>query len=80
VHAFPGAITSSGKNSFVEVASGTRVEIRGDLRCDASKIPGVPRLMAKTINGTIEKFFTGKIAENLVEVGRGVEKLLKQEG
>src|SRR4051812_10592160 len=55
VHAFPGALASSGTNTFVEVSeNGTRIEFRGALTCDASKVPGVPRLLARSINGTIE--------------------------
>jgi len=79
VHAFPGALLSSGFNRFVETPGGTRIEFRGDLTCDASKVPGVPRLLARSLNGTIEKLFVGKIVENLVEVGKGIGKLLEKE-
>jgi hypothetical protein len=80
VHAFPGALESSGVNRFIETPTGAIIEFRGTLVCDASKVPGVPKLMARTINGTLEKLFVGKIAENLVAVGRGVGKLLEAEG
>jgi hypothetical protein len=80
VHAFPGALESSGENRFFEAPGGrTRIEFRGQLTCDASRVPGVPRLVARTINGTIEKLFVGKIAENLVAVGQGIGKLLEKE-
>jgi hypothetical protein len=80
VHAFPGALQSSGFNQFVDLGGDrTRIEFRGQLVCDASKVPGVPRLLAKSINGTIEKLFVGKIAENLVAVGEGIGKLLARE-
>lgn len=80
VHAFPGALLSSGENRFVELPGGqTRIEFRGQLTCDASKVPGVPRLLAKGLNGTIEKIFVGKIGENLVSVGQGIGKLLARE-
>jgi hypothetical protein len=79
VHAFPGAVKSSGTNRFVEVPTGTRLEIRGDLTCDSSKVPGVPRLLAKTVNGAAEKLLVGQIGPNLVEVGKGVGKLLERE-
>ena len=77
VHAFPGALESSGVNRFIETPTGAIIEFRGSLVCDASKVPGVPKLMARTINGTLEKLFVGKIAENLLAVGRGVGKLLE---
>jgi hypothetical protein len=79
VHAFPGALQSSGYNAFVETGGRTRIEFRGKLTCDASKVPGVPRLLAMSINGTIEKLFVGKIVENLVAVGEGIGKLLAKE-
>src|SRR5262249_21555200 len=45
VHAFPGALLCSGYNKFVELPGGqSRIEFRGTLPCDASKIPGVPKL------------------------------------
>ena len=55
------------------------IEFRGTLVCDASKVPGVPRMLARSLNGTLEKLFVGKIAENLVDVGRGVGKLLEMD-
>jgi hypothetical protein len=80
VGAFPGALTSAGKNSFIELpGGGTRIEFRGDLGCDASRVPGVPRLMARTLNGTIEKIFVSKVSENLVAIGKGLEKFLAAE-
>ena len=80
VKAFNDAIRSSGTNRFLEVPGGTKLEIRGDLTCDASRIPAVPRLAARMINGTVEKLFVGKIQVNLVEVAKGVGKLLEREG
>jgi hypothetical protein len=79
VHAFPGAIACAGVNRFVEVSGGTRLEIRGDLTCDAAKIPAVPRLLSKSIGGVIEKFLVQRIAPNLVEVAGGVRQLLERE-
>lgn len=80
VHAFPGALLCSGYNRFVELPGGqTRIEFRGDLTCDASKVPGVPKLLARSVNGTVEKIFVGKIGENLVAVGQGIGKLLERE-
>jgi hypothetical protein len=79
VHAFPGALLSSGYNRFVENGAGTRIEFRGQLTCDASKVPGVPKLLARSLNGTIEKLFVGKIGENLVGVGEGIGKLLAKD-
>jgi hypothetical protein len=79
VHAFPGAVTCAGRNRFLVDGDGTRLEIRGALACDAAKVPGVPRLLAKTVSAAVEKMLVGKIAENLVKVGRSVGKLLAKE-
>lgn len=76
VHAFPGAVKSSGTNRFIEVPEGTRFSLRGTFTCDASKVPGVPRLLAKTVGGTIEKVMVSQIAKNTIEIARGVAKLL----
>src|SRR5262245_54422680 len=43
VGGFPGVVKSSGTNRYIEVSEGTRLEIRGSLVCDTSKLPGVPR-------------------------------------
>jgi hypothetical protein len=81
VHAFPGAIESSGKNFYLATsADSTKLEIRGDLVCDATKIPGVPRLLAKTVSRAVEKVLVSSIATNLVEVGKGVGKMLSKDG
>jgi hypothetical protein len=76
VHAFPGVIQARGANLFFETEEGCRIAFEGALTCDSSKIPGVPKLLARSINGAVEKIFVGKIAENLVAVGRGIGKLL----
>ena len=79
VNAFPGAVKSSGVNRFVEVPEGTRLEIRGTLACDAGKLPGVPRILAGGINPIVEKFLVGQVSVNLVEVAKGVGKLLERD-
>jgi hypothetical protein len=79
VGAFPGVIKSSGLNRFVEVPQGTRLEIRGSLACDAAKLSGVPRLLAGGINPVVEKFLVGQVQVNLVEVAKGVGKLLERD-
>ncbi len=75
-HAFAHAIQSAGTNRFVEIPEGTRFELRGNLTCDASKIPGVPRLLAKTVGASIEKVMVGQIAKNATEMARGVAQLI----
>jgi len=79
IHAFPGAVVSAGENRFVEVAAGTRLEIRGEFSLDAAKIPGVPRLIAKSVGGAVEKFFVHQIQVNGVAVAKAVSTLLAAE-
>lgn len=78
VHAFPGAIQSAGQNRFVEKGDRTQLQIRGRLDADTSKVPGIPKLVARGINGAVEKFFVAKVRENARDVGKGIEKLLSE--
>ncbi len=78
VHAFPGAVTIAGTSYFVETGEGTRIEFRGELNCDLSKVSGVPRFMAKSLKGTAEKFILSKVADNLAAIGRAVGQILEQ--
>jgi hypothetical protein len=77
VHAFPGAIQSSGENRYVEAPGGMRLELGGELTCDATKIPGVPRLVARTVSSAVEKMLVGSIEKNLAEIGKGLCRLLE---
>ena len=79
VHAFPGAVASAGKNAYVPLAAGTRLEIRGELTIDAGKVPGVPRLLQRTVAETAEKIIVGSVQTNLVEIAKGVRQLLEKE-
>jgi hypothetical protein len=72
------AISCDGTTYYREKGDGTEVHITGDLRVDASKIPGVPRLLAKKVGGAVEKFVVKMITPNLTEVNRGMEKYLAQ--
>lgn len=76
VHAFPGVVVCKGHNTFVSAGSGTRVRLAGELTVDATKVPGVPKFVAGSINGTAEKFIVGSIRENLIAVAKAVERLL----
>ena len=78
IHAFPGAVKSAGENRFIAIAEGTRLEIRGEFSCDASKVPGVPRLLAKMVGGTVEKVMVGQIVKNTGETARGIARLIEK--
>lgn len=74
------AIKCHGTTNYVENAGVTEVHITGDLQVDASKIPGVPRLLAGKVGDAVEKFVVKMITPNLKEVNRGMEKYLKEKG
>lgn len=78
VNAFPGAVLSSGKNRFVAAGQGTRMEIRGQLIVDASKIAGVPRLLAGTVGAAVEKVMGGQVAANAKAQAEGLTRLLQR--
>jgi hypothetical protein len=76
-HSFREAVTSQGFNRYEEVASGTRLEIRGDLSIDGQKIRGVPRLLAGKVSRTVEEFMVKLVSQNLLDVSKGVTRFLE---
>ena len=77
IHAFPGAAASSGKNHYIEVPGGTRVELRGDLTIDGTKVPAIPRFLQRTVAEMAEKMIVGQVEANLASIARGVGELLR---
>jgi hypothetical protein len=75
-HAFPEAVISRGRNSFIEDGDGTIFQLRGDLTIDASKLKGVPRLISGSVAKAVEEMLVKKIGPNMVEVAQGVAKYL----
>jgi hypothetical protein len=78
VHAFSGAVSSSGENRFVACDAGTRLEIRGDLVCHPDKMP-VPGMLKKKVAATLEKVLVGKVGENLIQVAEGFGAMLARD-
>jgi hypothetical protein len=76
-HAFTEAVSCSGKNRFVEVDGGTRLEIEGELVIDGGKLKGVPKLLSKKVAATVEDLLVKKITPNLLSVGDGLVKYLE---
>jgi hypothetical protein len=78
VPAFKDAIDAAGTNQFIELAPDrTRLIIAGELKCDAAKIKGVPRLLSGTIGPAVEAFLVATVKPNLVSVAKGVEQYLR---
>ena len=76
-HAFGEAIHAAGRNRYVAIPEGTQVQLRGEIRCDAAKIPGVPRLLRKTVSSGVERILVSKISDNGVQVAAGLRRLLE---
>lgn len=79
VPAFKDAIDAAGTNRFEELGpERTRLIIAGELKCDAAKIKGVPRLMSGVIGPAVETFLVATVKPNLVSVAKGVEAYLRE--
>jgi hypothetical protein len=74
------AISCSGTTRYIEKGNGTEVHIEGQLKVDASKIPGVPRLVASKVGDAVEAFVIKMITPNMKEVNRGCERYLEKLG
>lgn len=77
-HAFTEAVRCAGKNQFVEVDGKTRLEIRGDLVIDGSKLKGVPKLFSGKVASAVEDILVKKITPNLLSVSDGLRQYLEQ--
>lgn len=79
VPSFKDAVDARGHNTFTERTPGvTTLKIAGELKVDAAKVKGVPRILASTVGPAIEAFLVAAIKPNLVAVAKGVEKFLKK--
>ncbi len=77
----PDAVSCKGTTRYTHKADGvTEVHILGELKVDASKIPGVPRLLSGKIGDAVESFVVKLVTPNLKEVNRGMEKHLAAKG
>ena len=77
VPAFREALNATGINRYEELGpSRTRLIITGNLVVDPSKVPGVPRLVARPIASAVETFLVATIKPNLLAVSKGVERYL----
>jgi len=75
--AFSQQVRCHGRNRYVDEGGRTRLEIRGELSVDASRIPGVPRMLAGTVTPVLERFIVQTIRPNLVSTADGVQAFLK---
>jgi len=78
-HVFPEAVRCEGENNFVAIGDRTRVEIRGEIRIDLSKVRVVPDLVASPIATAVERFLVRQITPNLLAVGEALSEHLDRE-
>jgi hypothetical protein len=71
-HAFTEAVFCEGENTFHEVAGGTELRIRGELRIDGGKLKGVPRLVSGKVASLVEDLLGKKVPPNLIETAKAV--------
>ncbi len=76
-HAFTDAVSCSGTHAFLEDGEGTLLQTRGEMRIDATKIRGVPRMFAGTVGKVATDVLVSKIRPNLAEVGKGLAEYLR---
>jgi hypothetical protein len=79
-HSFREAVQSRGRNEFADAGGRTVIRINGKLDVDATKIPGIPRLIAGKVGKLVEAFLVKQVQDNLHEVGRGVDRYLRERG
>ncbi|MBA2665366.1 MAG: hypothetical protein H0U74_23965 [Bradymonadaceae bacterium] len=70
------AISCKGTTTYLDKGGKTEIVMDGELKVDASKIPGVPRIVAGRVGDAVEKFVVRLITPNLTQVNRGVEQYL----
>ena len=75
----PDAVSCSGRTYYKAKGDKTEVHIDGELKVDAKKIPGVPRLLAGKLGGVVESFVVTLVTPNLKATNRAMEKFLAQE-
>lgn len=77
-HSLKEAIQASGVNEFRVSDNGCELSIVGDLSIDGKKLP-IPRFLASSVGPTVEKFLVALVTPNLMEVAKGVARLLEAE-
>lgn len=75
----PEVIHASGHSEFEDFGDETRVIIDGEITVDASKLPGVPRMLQAKVAKTVENFVINLIKPNLKETNEILAQFLRDE-
>ncbi len=73
---FTEAVRCAGSTRLIAEGEGTRVVLEGDLEIDVTKVPGIPKFMAKRIAPQAEKFIVNLITPNLEKTNEAIEQYL----
>lgn len=79
--AMPGMdsfFSCEGTNYFEDAGGKTRLRLTGVLTLYPEKVPGVPKLLAKTVAPPLEKWVLGMVKPNLTELPAAVARFLDQ--
>ena len=71
VHYFTAEANADG-------SEGTKLRITGDLCVYPERVPGVPKLLARSLRPTVEAFLIGMVTPNLKELPQAVQAYLDQ--
>lgn len=77
---FAGLYTCGGVNRVVADGDGARIVISGELVVDPSKVPGLPRILARKLMPTLESYLVGRMKPNMASLGTGVQRFLAAKG
>jgi hypothetical protein len=76
---FTEQVSVRGKTSFLRLGENkSKCVIDGDLSVDHTRLPGVPRLVAKKVVKEVEKLVIRLMTPNMTSVNRGIERYLAQ--
>jgi hypothetical protein len=78
-HMMRDHVKCGGKNVYTIDGDATVLTIDGDLTIDLRGVKGVPSFLAKAIAPAVEQVIVAMIKPNLLEVAKGVGKLLEKE-
>ncbi|MEM6954683.1 MAG: hypothetical protein AAF411_16850 [Myxococcota bacterium] len=76
---FAEAIDCTGVNRFVDLGGATRLEVRGELRIDLSKVRLMPDMVSAPIASAIERFLVAQITPSVAAVSDALAAYLADE-
>jgi hypothetical protein len=77
--AFDEVVQAQGHNTYQAVGPGSvRVISQAEIKVNAARLPGVPRLMARRAGRALERFVVKLLEPNLTRANRGLEAYLRE--